>query len=67
MRILINKKERIVPADCNIKEMIDLLGIGQSFGMAVAIGNKVVPREKWNEEKLHENDSVTIIEATCGG
>ncbi|MDR0790378.1 MAG: sulfur carrier protein ThiS [Bacteroidales bacterium] len=66
MKIFVNKKEKIVPADCSIKELVSI-SMEQNFGIAVAIGSKVIPRSQWEETKLSEGDGVTIIEATCGG
>ncbi|MDR1725796.1 MAG: sulfur carrier protein ThiS [Bacteroidales bacterium] len=67
MKIQVNKKDKIVPVDCSIMELISFLQAETNFGLAVAIGSKVIPREQWNKTILKEDDNVTIIEATCGG
>ena len=36
-------------------------------GVAVAINNKMVPRDLWEQTPLSENASVIIIKAACGG
>ncbi len=36
-------------------------------GIAVALNNQVVPREKWEETTVDENDTVLIIIASQGG
>lgn len=36
-------------------------------GVAVAIGNKMVPRSLWDETALSEDMHITIIKAACGG
>jgi sulfur carrier protein len=67
MKIFVNKKEKIAPVDCTIKELITIVSMEQNFGIAVAIGSKIIPRTQWDQTKLQEGDNVTIIEATCGG
>ncbi|MDR1006681.1 MAG: sulfur carrier protein ThiS [Bacteroidales bacterium] len=67
MKIFVNKKERIVPVDCSVKELAAILSKDKDFGIAIAIGSKVVSREQWETTMLKEADAVTIIEATCGG
>lgn len=44
--------------------------IGQQLdagGMAVAVNESVVTKEKWTEQELEEGDRVEIIRATQGG
>ncbi|MDX1637979.1 MAG: sulfur carrier protein ThiS [Balneolaceae bacterium] len=36
-------------------------------GTAVAVNDAVVPRDKWGQHALQENDRVEIIRATQGG
>ncbi|GAO31454.1 hypothetical protein JCM15548_13817 [Geofilum rubicundum JCM 15548] len=36
-------------------------------GLAVAVGDEVVPRQKWSSFSLKENDEVMLISATRGG
>lgn len=36
-------------------------------GVAVAVNNQMIPRTKWSETILQENDQVVVIKATCGG
>lgn len=36
-------------------------------GIAVALGNEVVPRSAWSTTALHDNDTVEIITAMAGG
>jgi sulfur carrier protein len=39
----------------------------QKTGIAVALNQEVIPRSLWSEQKIEENDAVTIITATQGG
>lgn len=36
-------------------------------GVAIAVGNKMVPRDQWAETPLSEGTSIIIIKAACGG
>lgn len=36
-------------------------------GVAVAVNNQMIPRTKWSETILQENDQVVVIKAACGG
>lgn len=36
-------------------------------GVAVAVNNKVVPRNEWKATRLQADAKITIIHAVCGG
>lgn len=36
-------------------------------GIAIAVNNQMIPRTKWEEFLLHENDNIVVIKAACGG
>lgn len=36
-------------------------------GVAVAINNKMIPRDQWESTSLQEQDNILIIKAVCGG
>ena len=36
-------------------------------GVAVAVNNKMVPRNQWEQTPVSEGMSVVIIKAACGG
>ena len=36
-------------------------------GVAVAVNNRMVPRNQWEQTPLSEGMSVVIIKAACGG
>lgn len=66
MRILINSKEQFVEEGISLAALLAQIQ-PQGKGMAVALNNKVVPRTDWEKVRLHENDSILIISAVCGG
>lgn len=36
-------------------------------GIAVAVNNIIVPKSKWNETFVNENDNIEIVHAVQGG
>lgn len=36
-------------------------------GVAMAINNRMVPRDQWETAIINENDNIVIIKAACGG
>ncbi|MCB0319386.1 MAG: sulfur carrier protein ThiS [Bdellovibrionales bacterium] len=40
---------------------------GDLFGVAVAVNNAVVPRDKWDDLELMDGDKILVIQATQGG
>ena len=65
MTIYINDIEKVCEAD-NIAAMLAELGI-DTRGIAIAQGERIIPRSKWNEYQLTEGDHFTLIRATQGG
>lgn len=65
MKILINNRETETAA-ATLLSLATELQLPEK-GVAVAVGNKMVPRTDWVDTQLKENDSITIIKATCGG
>lgn len=65
MKILINNRE----TETEVTTLALLAAQLQlpEKGVAIAVGNKMVPRIDWAQTQLNENDSVTIIKAACGG
>ena len=67
MNILINKKPYEFAAGTNLQQALDALQNLPTSGFAVAIDDDVVPRQKWAETVLAENQRITIIKAFYGG
>ena len=66
MKIYINQKEIETQDSISIKELLDMQQISIE-GTAVAIDNKLVPKNEWNDRILTEGNKITIIRATFGG
>lgn len=66
MKIYINQKEIEAQDRISIKELLDMQQISIE-GTAIAIDNKLVPKNEWNDRILTEGNKITIIRATFGG
>lgn len=66
MKIYINQKEIETQDSISVKELLDMQQISIE-GTAIAIDNKLVPKNEWNDRILTEGNKITIIRATFGG
>lgn len=66
MQIFVNNQAIQVEANLKLSKLLPFLN-RNSQGVAIAINQKVVMRAKWEETILNPDDSVLIIQATCGG
>ena len=66
MKIYINQKEIEVQDNISVKELLDMQQIAIE-GTAIAIENKLVPKNEWNDRILTDGNKITIIRATFGG
>lgn len=65
MEIKINNKA-VNTESRNILELSRELALPDK-GVAVAVSNKMVPREEWESTSLTEGSEILIIKAVCGG
>ena len=65
MNIFINNKPYFTEEE-NLAALISSLNISDK-GVAVAVGNKMIPRTEWASTLLEEDMKVVIIKAACGG
>ena len=66
MKIYINQKDIEVQDNISVKELLDMQQIAIE-GTAIAIDNKLVPKNEWNDRILTDGNKITIIRATFGG
>ena len=66
MKIYINQQEIEVQDNISVKELLDMQQIAIE-GTAIAIDNKLVPKNEWNDRILTDGNKITIIRATFGG
>ena len=67
MLVFVNKQSLDIPENSVLLAALHQTGIVSFQGMAVAVNNQVIQKEKWNEYLLKENDKITVIRATQGG
>ncbi len=65
--VSINLKKFQLSENGTLAEVLPLLHIGQADGIAIAVNEKVVPREEWAGYVLRDQDRVFVIRATQGG
>ncbi len=66
MKVKVNSKETEVAEDSKLADLAIQLEL-PTQGIAIGLNNKLIPRTDWNAQELHENDSLIIIKAACGG
>ncbi len=65
MKIKINNKETETLAT-NIQELATEMNL-PAKGVAIAVANRMIPRNDWCTTCLKEGDDIVIIKAACGG
>lgn len=65
MKVSVNSKEHDTQAQ-NVASLVEELGLTNTK-IAVAISNKMVPKEQWTETAITEGANIIIIKAVCGG
>lgn len=66
MKIKVNNKEMELPEASSLQQVADTLAL-PARGVAMAVNNRMVPRAEWTTHIVHENDSLVVIKAACGG
>ncbi|MCC7302038.1 MAG: sulfur carrier protein ThiS [Bacteroidia bacterium] len=67
MELTVNQKKITVDSNLSVGQLIVQLLGDHTRGVAVAVGQEIIPRSSWNEVLLKGNESVTLITATQGG
>ncbi len=68
MNITINGEVIAVNEQMKLSEFVELRLSGKEpRGIAVALNDMIIPKSKWNETALNENDNVEIVHAVQGG
>ena len=65
MNITVNNKQVVTEAT-TLLALSEELNLPEK-GVAVAIGNQMIPRSEWVTTAISEGVSVIIIKAACGG
>ena len=67
MEIKINNQIKNIDEAATLNSIVFSVLGEKTKGIAVALNDKVVSKENWNNTKLISNDNVLIIKATQGG
>ena len=67
MKIFLNNQPETLSQPHSVSQILDHLQLQHTRGIAIAVNNQVVPKARWLEHLLQENDKVTVIRATQGG
>lgn len=67
MNISFNQTPLRVDAGTTVKTLLQQKHLDKQSGIAIALNNRVVPKEKWEHTVLHENDMLLLIGASYGG
>jgi len=66
--VLVNGRERDLPAGATVADAVRLVGVErQEVGVAAAVDGDVVPRDAWGRTPLHEGAAVEVVRAAAGG
>ena len=65
--LFVNDQKEQLEAPMSLLNYLKIRQIPYEKGVAIAINNEVIPKSKWANQQLKENDNLTIITATAGG
>ncbi len=65
MKVNINNKETETQA-LTVRQLAEEMSL-PAAGVAIAISNKMVPRDAWGSTPVTEGADIVIIKAFCGG
>ena len=66
MNIILNNDEQVVLEYISVSELLEKFKINLEY-MAVEVNQTIVPKSKYDNFRLKENDKVEIISAVGGG
>ncbi len=68
IQIKLNGKQISVQKEYSLQDVLtNELKLQSLNGIAVAVNENIVPKQKWNSVFINENDSVEIVHAVQGG
>lgn len=65
-KISINNTFQAISDSETLACILDRLEI-ETRGIAIASGERIIPKKNWHEYLPNEGETFTIIKATCGG
>ena len=67
MNVLINQQSTDIPDRCSLQQLLTQVLNIPVGGLAVAVGQTVVPQADWPGYILQPSDTIMLIRATQGG
>ncbi len=68
MKIKVNGKEEVLEDSMKLSEYVSIsLNGKEPRGIAVALNDFIIPKQKWESVLINENDSIEIVHAVQGG
>jgi sulfur carrier protein len=68
MNVLVNGERRELADGATVADVVSSLpGTPEGRGVAVALEGEVVPRGRWNTERLRDGERLEIVVAVQGG
>jgi sulfur carrier protein len=68
MNAIVNGRERTLPADATVEDVVTALGHDPAAGgVAVALNGEVVPRRKWDITPVEQGARIEVLAAVQGG
>jgi sulfur carrier protein len=68
MNAVVNGDRAHLPDALTVAELVVQLGHDpRGFGIAVAVNGEVLPRSRWGETAIHDEDRVEVLIASQGG
>jgi len=68
MKIKLNGEEKVFEKELSLNELVRTeFNSDEPKGVAVALNFNIIPKQKWNETILKENDEIEIVHAVQGG
>lgn len=67
MTVFFNNTPLVLENGTTLLQLMQTKELAQRSGIALALNNSVVPKEKWEHTVLKENDMLLLIGASYGG
>lgn len=66
MRVILNGQPHTLPGSCTVAELVAQLGL-EGRRIAVEINREIVPRSRFAEHRVQEEDRIEIVHFVGGG
>jgi len=66
-KIFINQQSYPLTDKSNLQQVLENNGYLKPSGIAVAVNQQVIPKQKWTTFLLNNKDKILVITATQGG